>query len=150
MVNWCKENGGKRLVVNMSYGANAGSHDTTDPEVAFMDEFIKKYDVVNCIAAGNEADYDIVQRRTFTGATGEAMKAAYVTDLDADGVMDVTDIYNYFTVTQPEKQVEIDVVLYNVNTGNISNTNTWHFVNSTYPMVEKIHIKINISKVRFL
>lgn len=133
MVNWCKENGGKRLVVNMSYGANAGSHDTTDPEVAFMDEFIKKYDVVNCIAAGNEADYDIVQRRTFSGATGEAMKAAYVTDLDADGEMDVTDIYNYFTVTQPEKQVEIDVVLYNVNTGNITNSNTWHFVNSTYP-----------------
>ena len=133
MVNWCKENGGKRLVVNMSYGANAGSHDTTDPEVAFMDEFIKKYDVVNCIAAGNEADYDIVQRRTFTGATGETMKAAFVTDLDGDGEMDVTDIYNYFTVTQPEKQVEIDVVLYNVNTGNITNSNTWHFVNSTYP-----------------
>lgn len=133
MVNWCKENGGKRLVVNMSYGANAGSHDTTDPEVAFMDEFIKKYDVVNCIAAGNEADYDIVQRRTFTGTTGETMKAAYVTDLDGDGEMDVTDIYNYFTVTQLEKQVEIDVVLYNVNTGNITNSNTWHFVNSTYP-----------------
>lgn len=133
MVNWCKENGGKRLVVNMSYGANAGSHDTTDPEVAFMDEFIKKYDVVNCIAAGNEADYDIVQRRTFTGATGETMKAAFVTDLDGDGEMDVTDIYNYFTVTQPEKQVEIDVVLYNVNKGNITNSNTWHFVNSTYP-----------------
>lgn len=133
MVNWCKENGGKRLVVNMSYGANAGSHDTTDPEVAFMDEFIKKYDVVNCIAAGNEADYDIVQRRTFTGATGETMKAAFVTDLDDDGEMDVTDINNYFTVTQPEKQVEIDVVLYNVNTGNITNSNTWHFVNSTYP-----------------
>lgn len=133
MVNWCKENGGKRLVVNMSYGANAGSHDTTDPEVAFIDEFIKKYDVVNCIAAGNEADYDIVQRRTFTGTTGETMKAAYVTDLDGDGEMDVTDIYNYFTVTQPEKQVEIDVVLYNVNTGNITNSNTWHFVNSTYP-----------------
>lgn len=133
MMNWCKDNGGKRLVVNMSYGANAGSHDTTDPEVAFMDEFIKKYDVVNCIAAGNEADYDIVQRRTFTGATGEAMKAAFVTDLDADGVMDVTDIYNYFTVTQPEKQVEIDVVLYNVNTGNISKTYTYTFVNDKYP-----------------
>lgn len=131
MVNWCKDNGGKRLVINMSYGANAGSHDTTDPEVAFMDEFIKKYDVVNCIAAGNEADYDIVQRRTFTGVDGETMKAAYVTDLDADGVMDVTEIYNYFTVTQPEKQVEIDVVLYNVNTGSISNT--WHFVNASNP-----------------
>lgn len=131
MVNWCKDNGGKRLVINMSYGANAGSHDTTDPEVAFMDEFIKKYDVVNCIAAGNEADYDIVQRRTFTGADGEAMKAAYVTDLDGDDVMDVTEIYNYFTVTQPEKQVEIDVVLYNVNTGSISNT--WHFVNASNP-----------------
>lgn len=131
MVNWCKENGGKRLVVNMSYGANAGSHDTTDPEVAFIDEFIKKYDVVNCIAAGNEADYDIVQRRTFTGTTGETMKAAFVTDLDGDGGLDVTDISNYFTVTNPEQQVEIDVVLYNVKKGTISNT--WHFVNSTYP-----------------
>lgn len=131
MVNWCKDNGGKRLVVNMSYGANAGSHDTTDPEVAFMDEFIKKYDVVNCIAAGNEADYDIVQRRTFTGATGEVMKAAYVSDLDADGVTDVTEIYNYFTVTQPEKQVEIDIVLYNVNTG--VSSKTWRFVNASNP-----------------
>ena len=133
MVNWCKDNGGKRLVVNMSYGANADSHDTTDPEVAFMDEFIKRYDVVNCIAAGNEADYDIVQRRTFTGATGETMKAAYVSDLDADGVTDVTEIYNYFTVTQPEKQVEIDVVLYNVNTGKINSSNTWRFVNASNP-----------------
>lgn len=133
MVNWCKENGGKRLVVNMSYGANAGSHDTTDPEVAIIDEFIKKYDVVACIAAGNEADLDIVQRRTFTGAANESMKAAYVTDFDANGVLDVTDIYNYFTVTNPEQQVEIDIVLYNIDTGSISSKNTWHFVNSTYP-----------------
>lgn len=131
MVNWCKENGGKRLVVNMSYGANAGSHDTTDPEVAFMDEFIKKYDVVACIAAGNEADLDIVQRRTFTGAANESMKAAYITD--ADGGVDVSNIYNYFTVTNPEQQVEIDIVLYNIDTGSISSKNTWHFVNSTYP-----------------
>lgn len=133
MVNWCKENGGKRLVVNMSYGANAGSHDTTDPEVAFMDEFIKKYDVVACIAAGNEADLDIVQRRTFTGAANESMKAAYITDADGDGGVDVTNIYNYFTVTNPEQQVEIDIVLYDINTGSISSKNTWHFVNSTYP-----------------
>ena len=133
MVKWCKENGGKRLVVNMSYGANAGSHDTTDPEVAFMDEFIKKYDVVACIAAGNEADYNIVQRRTFTGAADESMKAAYVTDFDGDGGVDVTNIYNYFTVTNPEQQVEIDIVLYNIDTGSISSKNTWHFVNSTYP-----------------
>ena len=137
MVNWCKENGGKRLVVNMSYGANAGSHDTTDPEVAIIDEFIKKYDVVCCIAAGNEADYDIVQRRTFTGAADESMKAAYVTDFDANGVLDVTDIYNYFTVTNPEQQVEIDIVLYDINTGSISSKNTWHFVNSTYPYTNK-------------
>ena len=133
MVKWCKENGGKRLVVNMSYGANAGSHDTTDPEVAFMDEFIKKYDVVACIAAGNEADLDIVQRRTFTGAANESMKAAYITDADGDGGVDVTNIYNYFTVTNPEQQVEIDIVLYDINIGSISSKNTWHFVNSTYP-----------------
>lgn len=94
MANWCKTNGDKRLVLNMSYGANAGSHDTTDPEVAFIDEFIKKYDVVACIAAGNEGDYDIVQRRTFTGAENEVMKAAYYSDLDGDGEMDFSELCN--------------------------------------------------------
>ena len=131
MVNWCKTNGDKRLVLNMSYGANAGSHDTTDPEAAFIDEFIKKYDVVACIAAGNEADYDIVQRRTFTGAENEVMKAAYYSDLDGDGEMDFSELYNYFTVTNPEQQVEIDIVVYNSDTGKIKKT--WKFVNAANP-----------------
>ena len=131
MVSWCRENGNKRLVLNMSYGANAGSHDTTDPEVAFMDEIIKKYDIVACIAAGNEADLDIVQRHTFTGDSDETMKAAFNSDLDGDGEMDITEIYDYITVTHPEKQIEIDVVVFNTNTGTAKNT--WKFVNSTHP-----------------
>lgn len=131
MVSWCRENGNKRLVLNMSYGANAGSHDTTDPEVALMDEMIKKYDIVACIAAGNEADLDIVQRHTFTGGSDETMKAAFYSDLDGDGEMDITEIYDYITVTHPEKQIEIDVVLLNANTGTAKNT--WKFVNSTHP-----------------
>ncbi len=131
MVNWCKENGDKRLVLNMSYGANAGSHDTTDPEVAFIDEFVKKYNVVACIAAGNEADYEIVQRHTFTGADNETMKAAFYNDKDDYGELMVNEIYNYFTVTNPEQQIEIDIVVYNTNTGAIKNT--WKFVNSSYP-----------------
>lgn len=130
MVEWCKENGSKRLVLNMSYGMNAGCHDETDAEAAFMDEFIKKYDVVACIAAGNEADYNIVQRHTFTGATDEQMKAAFYTDLDGDGKNDVDEIYDYFTVSD-KQQIEIDIVLVNYNTGSISNT--WHFVNNNYP-----------------
>ena len=131
MVSWCRENGNKRLVLNMSYGANAGSHDTTDPEVAFMDEMIKKYDIVACIAAGNEADLDIVQRHTFTGGSDETMKAAFYSDFDGDGEMDVTEIYDYITVTHPKKQIEIDVVVFNTNTGTAKNT--WKFVNSTHP-----------------
>ena len=130
MVEWCKNNGGKRLVVNMSYGMNAGCHDATDSEAAFMDEIIKKYDIVACIAAGNEADYNIVQRKTFTGTTGEQMKAAFYTDLDGDGTSDVDEIYDYFTVSD-KQQIEIDIVLVNYNTGSISNT--WHFVNSSNP-----------------
>ena len=47
-------------------------------------------------------------------------------------------------MTQPEKQVEIDVVLYNVNTGNISNT--WHFVNASNPDGRKYTYKNNSFK----
>lgn len=45
------------------------------------------------------------------------MKAAFYSDLDGDGEMDITEIYDYITVTHPEKQIEIDVVVFNTNTG---------------------------------
>lgn len=132
MVEWCKNNSDKRLVVNMSYGMNAGCHDATNPEAAFMDEIIKKYDIVACIAAGNEADYNIVQRHTFTGATGEQMKAAFNTGTDKNGQNTVTEISDYFTVSDQE-QIEIDLALINKKTGILVSNRTWHFVNSNYP-----------------
>lgn len=132
MAEWCKENGDKRLVINMSFGMNSGRHDTTDPEVAFMDEIIKKYDIVACIAAGNEADYDIVQRHTFTGDTGEQMKAAIITDQNYDGDTDINEVTDYFTVSDKE-QIEIDLALINRKTGEPVSNRTWHLVNSNYP-----------------
>ena len=59
------------------------------------------------------------------------MKAAFYSDFDADDKMDITEIYDYITVTHPEKQIEIDVVVFNTNTGTAKNT--WKFVNSTHP-----------------
>lgn len=123
MAEWCKQNQGKRLVINMSFGMNAGCHDATDTQAAFMDQIIKKYDIVACIAAGNEADYDIVQRHTFTGATGETMQAAYYL-YDAD-----SGIQDYFTVSD-QQQIELDIVLVNINTGKIVSNRQWHFVRS--------------------
>lgn len=127
MAEWCQANGEKRLVVNMSFGMNAGCHDTTDETVEMLDELVKKYDIVACIAAGNEADYDIVQRHTFTGDTGEQMKAAIYLDQTED---DSNEICDYFTVSDKE-QIEIDIILVNSQTGTVSNT--WKFVNSNNP-----------------
>lgn len=126
MAEWCQQNQGKRLVINMSYGMNAGCHDATDPEAALMDQIIKKYDIVACIAAGNEADYNVVQRHTFTGATGETMQAAYYL-YDAD-----SGIQDYFTVSD-QQQIELDIVLVNQNTGKVVSNRQWHFINTSYP-----------------
>lgn len=126
MAEWCQQNQGKRLVINMSYGMNAGCHDATDPEAALMDQIIKKYDIVACIAAGNEADYNVVQRHTFTGATEETMQAAYYL-YDAD-----SGIQDYFTVSD-QQQIELDIVLINTNTGKIVSNRQWHFINTSYP-----------------
>ncbi len=131
MVSWCRENGNKRLGAQHVLRSQRRKPRHDRPEVALMDEMIKKYDIVACIAAGNEADLDIVQRHTFTGGADETMKAAFYSDLDGDDEMDVTEIYDYITVTQPEKQIEIDVVVFNTNTGTAKNT--WKFVNSTHP-----------------
>ena len=124
MAEWCQQNQGKRLVVNMSYGMNAGCHDATDPEAALMDQIIKKYDIVACISAGNEADYSVVQRHTFTGETGETMQAAYYIYDTSDGVQD------YFTVSD-QQQIELDFVVVNTSTGKIARQ--WKFVNANYP-----------------
>lgn len=122
MAEWCEKNGGKRLVANMSFGQSCGPHDGSDNEAQYLDELIKKYDIVACMSAGNEADEDIVQRHTFKGETSEQMKGAfYIADQDAS---------TYFTVSDKE-QIEIDLVLINQKTGKA--TKTYHFVNATYP-----------------
>lgn len=133
MIEWCKENGNKRLVVNMSYGMNAGCHDETDTEAALMDEIIKKYDIVACISAGNEADYDIVQRHTFTGEKDEQMTAAFSLDSDGDGMDDVDEIYDYFTVSD-KQQVEISLAMISRD-GTV--VKTWPIINSSYPKGRK-------------
>lgn len=67
------EKDGKPVVINMSLGDNYGPHDGSDSFVAALNELAK--DVPICLAAGNEKDYDIALRKTFT-ATDNTLRTA--------------------------------------------------------------------------
>jgi len=57
---------GQPVVINMSLGINVGPHDGTDAFSVALDNIAKSTPV--CIAAGNEADLDIVIKKTLTSA----------------------------------------------------------------------------------
>lgn len=53
------------LVINMSLGDNNGPHDNTDQMSQYINKVIADKDAVICIAAGNEGQDPIVQKKTF-------------------------------------------------------------------------------------
>ena len=74
---YCKKNN-ERLVINMSFGQNVGPHDGTDVYTQALNEIIKKYDIVACMSAGNQANLQIIQKKTLE-SDGDEMKAIYNT-----------------------------------------------------------------------
>ncbi|MDE6266359.1 MAG: S8 family peptidase [Muribaculaceae bacterium] len=65
MIDYAKGEG-KPLVINMSLGDNIGPHDGSDAFTSALNELAK--DNTICLAAGNEADLNIVVKKTLTSS----------------------------------------------------------------------------------
>lgn len=65
MIDYAKGEG-KPLVINMSLGDNIGPHDGTDAFTSALNELAS--DNLICLAAGNEADLNIVVKKTLTSS----------------------------------------------------------------------------------
>lgn len=74
---------GKPLVVNMSLGDNVGPHDGSDAFTTALNSLAEN--TVFCLAAGNEADLDIVVKKTLT-ADDKTVKTTIIptSDLTAE------------------------------------------------------------------
>lgn len=60
------ESVGKPAVFNLSWGANTGPHDGTDPINKALDELAERYNLHVFLAAGNEGDSNIGMYKEFT------------------------------------------------------------------------------------
>lgn len=70
---------GKQLVINMSLGDNIGPHDGSDAFTSALNELAK--DNIICVAAGNEADMDVVVKKTLT-STDKTIQTTLVPNSD--------------------------------------------------------------------
>ena len=62
---------GKPVVVNISLGSNSGMHSDKSISCMLLDEVAEKDSIIFCIAAGNEGEDDIVQRKELSGSADE-------------------------------------------------------------------------------
>ena len=114
---YCKKNN-ERLVINMSFGQNVGPHDGTDVYTQALNEIIKKYDIVACMSAGNQANLQIIQKKTLESDEDE-MKAIYNTTASIDC------IDQYITTSKPSP-INMDLVILRLKTKQVY---------ATYPII---------------
>ena len=62
---------GKPVVVNISLGSNQGLHSDKSVTCKLFDDVAEKDSIIFCIAAGNEGEDDIVQRKELSGSADE-------------------------------------------------------------------------------
>lgn len=114
---YCKKNN-ERLVINMSFGQNVGPHDGTDVYTQALNEIIKKYDIVACMSAGNQANLQIIQKKTLESDEDE-MKAIYNTTAS------INTIDQYITTSNPSP-INMDLVIIRLKTKQVY---------ATYPII---------------
>lgn len=114
---YCKKNN-ERLVVNMSFGQNVGPHDGSDVYTQALNEIIKQYDIVACMSAGNQANLQIIQKKTLENDEDE-MKCIYNTTASIDC------IDQYITTSKPSP-INMDIVIVRLKTKEIY---------ATYPLI---------------
>lgn len=71
MVGKLRKSLGKPVVVNISLGDNSGMHSDKSIDCMLLDEVAEKDSIIFCIAAGNEGEDNIVQRKELSGSTDE-------------------------------------------------------------------------------
>lgn len=103
----------KPLIINMSLGTNNGPHDGNDELSRYINKVIADKAAVICIAAGNEGNYPIVQKKKFE-SDGDEMKAY---------LFNMAPYYGYGYSPQcslwsdgGDKPFSISLVLYNIST----------------------------------
>lgn len=116
---YCKEHN-QRLVVNMSFGQNVGPHDGSDLYTQALNEIIKEYDIVACMSAGNQANLQIVQKKTLTEEDKE-MKCIYNTTVSIDYI-------GQYITTSSDTPIDMDIVIVKARTGEIKHS---------YPIIVK-------------
>jgi subtilisin family serine protease len=93
MVEYAKAEG-KPLVINMSLGANYGSHDEYEPAVAYLDEIAK--DAIICVSSGNEGDENFTIVKKF-----DASDSQINTFVDISSSMTSGTLYIYSADSTP-------------------------------------------------
>ena len=101
IAEYCKERN-QRLVTNMSYGSTIGPHDGSDLYSQALSALVKQYDIVACLSVGNDADADIVQKKTLTSEK-DSVKAIF--DLSTTRDWDI-----YATTSNPSP-INMDFVV---------------------------------------
>lgn len=71
MVGKLRKSLGKPVVVNISLGDNSGMHSDKSIDCMLLDEVAEKDSIIFCIAAGNEGEDNIVQRKELSGSADE-------------------------------------------------------------------------------
>ncbi|MGM9704284.1 MAG: S8 family peptidase [Prevotella sp.] len=71
MVGKLRKSLGKPVVVNISLGDNSGMHSDKSIACMLLDEVAEKDSIIFCIAAGNEGEDNIVQRKELSGSADE-------------------------------------------------------------------------------
>ena len=113
LAEYCKKHN-QRLVINMSFGQNVGPHDGSDVYTQALNEIIKEYDIVACMSAGNQANLQIVQKKTLTEEDNE-MKCIYNT------ITSIDCIDQYIATSQPSP-INMDIAIVKSRTGEIQKT----------------------------
>lgn len=129
----------KPIVINISLGGNQGPHDGTGALSEFMDMCAENENAIFCLSAGNEGDFPISLRKTFT-ETDTEMQTFIRPFAYNDMRYGIVEFYS-----DDYKEFEVQAVLYNISRGKASKrysaTNSYVCSSADYQVTEADQIE---------
>ncbi len=109
---------GKPLVINMSLGDNVGPHDGTDAFTSALNSLAEN--TVFCLAAGNEADLNIVVKKTLT-STDKTIRTTLTPNTDLTAQNSRYQAYCDVEVwASDNREIKVKFALVNRTTGDVA------------------------------